>query len=224
MVVGETHHSRNPPHDGHLKITCDSHGKPLDGFPRIVCVLKAHLQGDGRGGYLWESMAYGRLSFRVIAFFCLFLKYLEIPSCDFILMRNFSEIHSITSSWSWDPTPQQKYVLKRVDSFFFLGRQGRSFESTDLHGWIRWSNRRCWSRRNNVSKSKSSWKVCFPWQYSSIHYYKPLISPKKKSCPLAVHEENSRQRLHWPPTKCIGHQQELKVETSRAVQLISKVG
>ena len=49
-----------------------------------------------------------------------FLKYLEIPSCEFILMRIFLEIHSITSSWSWDPTPQQKYVLK-FDSFFFLG-------------------------------------------------------------------------------------------------------
>ena len=65
--------------------------------------------------------------------------------------------------------------------------------------------------------------ICFPWQYSSIDYCKPLIS-QKKTCPLAVHEENSRQRLHWPPTNCIGHQQELKVETSRAVQLISKVG
>ena len=127
MVVGETHHFRNPPHDGHLKITCDSHGKPLDGFPRIVCVLKAHLQGDGRGGYLWESMAYGRLSFRGTGFSACSWNILKYQVVISYWWECFSEIHSIiTSSWSWDPTPQQKYVLKRVDSFFFLGRQGRS--------------------------------------------------------------------------------------------------
>lgn len=106
------------------------------------------------GGYLWES---GRPMDASLFVLLVFLLVLEISwnttlwfHTDEIFFRNPLYYNFLMIMRSNSPT--KIYVLKRVDSFFFLGRQGRSFESTGfrvllalhlshhLHGWIRRSS------------------------------------------------------------------------------------
>ena len=172
MVVGETHHFRNPPHDGHLispvTATDTSRWLSTHRLRSQSAPARREQRGLPLGVYgLWKPL------FSCYCFFVLEIswntklwfhtdeKFLRNPLYNFLMIMR-----------SNSPTK----IYPQARRFIFLPWPSRPVFRVD---WSSWLDPLIFVDVGVGETMSSSWKVCFPWQYSSIHYYKPLISKKK---------------------------------------------